>query len=251
MKELKAVLISDVHLAPGEDWSNCIWKYTPNEELPGLLKQWAGIINDEIKPAVVFELGDRIIDVDRGDSAHFIENTISAMRFAMDSGVDMVETDVRMSSDGHLFLMHNKDLATCSDASGRLEDYTGDEIPKINLAGKGGAISEGEHPAPFEDFLELAAEYPDVILNIEFKDLPGRNGVSEEFAFEALDKAVAMLSGSGLESRVLINSFSATIVERVFRKCGNLFHYHTFYPWDNNIGMTIPCGLSFRFIYRE
>ncbi len=64
-KELKVVFISDVHLAPGQDWSKCIWKYTPNEEIPGLLEQWARIVNEEIKPDVVFELGDRIIDVDR------------------------------------------------------------------------------------------------------------------------------------------------------------------------------------------
>ena len=65
MKDLKAVFISDIHLAPGEDWSQCIWKYTPNEELPGLLAQWKKIVNEEIRPDVVFELGDRIIDVDR------------------------------------------------------------------------------------------------------------------------------------------------------------------------------------------
>ena len=65
MSDLKAVFISDIHLAPGEDWSHCIWKYTPNEELPGLLEQWKNMVNDELKPDVVFELGDRIIDVDR------------------------------------------------------------------------------------------------------------------------------------------------------------------------------------------
>ena len=37
MSDLKAVFISDIHLAPGEDRSHSIWKYTPNEELPWLL----------------------------------------------------------------------------------------------------------------------------------------------------------------------------------------------------------------------
>ncbi len=83
MKTLKAVLISDVHLAPGEDWSNCIWKYTPNEELPGLLEQWHRIVNEEIRPDVVFELGDRIIDVNRETD---LRNT-KAVRDAVDGSV--------------------------------------------------------------------------------------------------------------------------------------------------------------------
>ena len=65
MSTLKAVFISDIHLAPDQDWSQCIWKYTPNWEIPGLLQKWQKIVNEEIRPDVVFELGDRIIDVDR------------------------------------------------------------------------------------------------------------------------------------------------------------------------------------------
>ncbi len=83
MNNLKAVFISDIHLAPGEDWSHCIWKYTPNEELPGLLEQWKNMVNDELKPDVVFELGDRIIDVDRATD---LRNT-TAVRDAVDGSV--------------------------------------------------------------------------------------------------------------------------------------------------------------------
>ena len=83
MSNLKAVFITDIHLAPGEDWSHCIWKYTPNEELPGLLEQWKNMVNDELKPDVVFELGDRIIDVDRATD---LRNT-TAVRDAVDGSV--------------------------------------------------------------------------------------------------------------------------------------------------------------------
>lgn len=65
MKPIKIVFISDIHLSPGQDWSQCIWKYTPNEEIPGLMDQFVSIINNELRPDLVIELGDRIIDVDR------------------------------------------------------------------------------------------------------------------------------------------------------------------------------------------
>ena len=83
MDNLKAVFISDIHLAPGEDWSRCIWKYTPNEEIPGLLEQWGRMVNEELKPDVVFELGDRIIDVSRETD---LRNT-KAVRDAVDGTV--------------------------------------------------------------------------------------------------------------------------------------------------------------------
>jgi len=73
---IKFVVISDIHYSPNIDWSNVIWKYTPNEEIPCLLKNFIEILINEIKPDCVFELGDRIIDVDHIKD---IENTKSVM----------------------------------------------------------------------------------------------------------------------------------------------------------------------------
>jgi len=38
----------------------------------------------------------------RGDSAHFPENTLPAFESACRMGVDVIETDVHLSRDGHL-----------------------------------------------------------------------------------------------------------------------------------------------------
>lgn len=64
MDKIKIVFVSDIHIAPGQDWSRCIWKYTPQDELPALVHSFVDIVNNEIKPDIIFELGDRIIDVD-------------------------------------------------------------------------------------------------------------------------------------------------------------------------------------------
>ncbi len=197
----------------------------------------------------------------RGECISGAENTLSVMRHVMEAGVDMVETDVRMSADGVLFLMHNRVLDECTDATGRLEDHTADEILKMNAAvkaeGKVPYIPAFEHPALFSDFLSLAQEFPDVVLNVEFKNIPGRNGCSREFALEAAEKGAAMLLERNLGDRTLINSFSAAVVEHIRGKYGKRFHYHTFYPWAENIGYTIPpaeycevvCPLNW--VYRE
>ncbi len=64
MEKIKIVCISDIHYSPNQDWSNCIWKYTPNEEIPELVDRFVDIVNNELKPDLIVELGDRIIDVD-------------------------------------------------------------------------------------------------------------------------------------------------------------------------------------------
>jgi calcineurin-like phosphoesterase family protein len=97
MDKIKIVFISDIHLSPGQDWSQCIWKYTPNEEIPGLLDRFVDIVNNELKPDVVMELGDRIIDVDeqtdlRNTEAVFesIDRRLNCPCFHVDGNHDFV-----------------------------------------------------------------------------------------------------------------------------------------------------------------
>ena len=51
---------------------------------------------------------DRIlVSGHRGLKIYGIENTMAAFRMAISFGVDMIETDVHMTKDGHLILMHD------------------------------------------------------------------------------------------------------------------------------------------------
>ncbi len=97
MEKIKIVFISDIHLSPNQDWSQCIWKYTPNEEIPGLLDRFVDIVNNELKPDVIMELGDRIIDVDeqtdlRNTRTVFesIDRRVSCPCFHVDGNHDFV-----------------------------------------------------------------------------------------------------------------------------------------------------------------
>ena len=46
----------------------------------------------------------------RGDSSRFRENTITAIRSAIDAGADIVEIDVRLSKDGQVVVLHDPTL---------------------------------------------------------------------------------------------------------------------------------------------
>ena len=163
----------------------------------------------------------------RGDRIWGRENTLGAFRMAVESGVDMLETDVRMTADGALVLMHDEAVDRTTDGTGLVRDLTLAQIRKLNAALHG--PFGPEPPATLEELLELAKEHPGLLLNIELKDYPTEG--NEEFAYECCDKIGKILANSGMCRRIWINSFDGRLLERIWKRYGHTFHYHGFYPW--------------------
>lgn len=178
----------------------------------------------------MFEAKEKVcVSAHRGGRNHGIENTLTAFRNVMAMGVDMIETDVRMTADGFLVLMHDETVDRTTDGTGRVQDLTLAEVQKLNAAVHSDKPMEPEAPPLLKDLLDLALEYPDVMLNIEFKDYPTEG--NEEFAYTCAAAICDMLVEYGVEKRTWINSFSGKILEFVYRKWNDRFHYHGFYPW--------------------
>ena len=89
----------------------------------------------------------------RGDRVWGRENTMGAFRMAVEAGVDMVETDVRMTADGALILMHDAAVDRTTDATGLVRELTLAQIRKLNAAVHGPCASEP--PALLEELLVL------------------------------------------------------------------------------------------------
>lgn len=165
----------------------------------------------------------------RGDRVHGIENTMTAFRLAVEAGVDMVETDVRMTADGALVLMHDERVDRTTGGSGLVKDMPLAQVRQLNAAALSQGTFPAEPPATLQELLDFALEHPKLLLNIELKDYPTPG--NERFAYACCDKIAAMLSRYGLGSRTWINSFDGRLLERVWRQYGREFHYHGFYPW--------------------
>jgi len=58
----------------------------------------------------------------RGASALAPENTMAAFSEALDLGVDVIETDIRATSDGHLILFHDDNLARLTGTPQKIAD---------------------------------------------------------------------------------------------------------------------------------
>lgn len=68
----------------------------------------------------------------RGASGHAPESTISAYELAHEWGVDYLELDVQITSDGELVVFHDDTIERTSDGEGAINDYTLEELKALD-----------------------------------------------------------------------------------------------------------------------
>jgi glycerophosphoryl diester phosphodiesterase len=83
----------------------------------------------------------------RGLSARAPENTLAALRLALDERADGVEWDVQASADGVPILLHDDTVDRTTDGSGRADGYTMAELRSLD-AGSWFDSSYGGQPIP-------------------------------------------------------------------------------------------------------
>ena len=170
-----------------------------------------------------------IISGHRGERVHKTENTMTAFRTAINAGCGMIETDVHMTKDRHLILMHDENVERTTDGKGIVKNLTFEEIRSLNALVYSDPPLPAEAPPALSELLSLAQSTPGLLLNIELKDYPEPG--QEAFAFECADRTCDMLIEYGVSDRTWINSFSGKLLEYVWKKYGKTFRYHGFYPW--------------------
>jgi glycerophosphoryl diester phosphodiesterase len=73
-----------------------------------------------------------LIIAHRGFSGRYPENTLAAVRAALDLGVDSVEIDVQETRDGEMIVFHDYRLYRICRVRGRVRDKTLAEIRRLN-----------------------------------------------------------------------------------------------------------------------
>ena len=164
-----------------------------------------------------------ILAAHRGDKKRYPENTMPAFESALRFGADMIETDVHMTKDGHLALIHDRNLMRTTGANGLTDQTSLEDIRKLD-AGSWSSPDFINTPVPtVEEFISLIKN-SDMLVNWELKDYPSE--VGDKFAFECADRLIDTIRKHGLEERSMINSFSDRVLEYVFNKYGSAFPIH-------------------------
>ena len=166
-----------------------------------------------------------VIAAHRGNSKFVAENTLEAFRSAIALGVDMVETDIHITKDGELVLMHDDDVRRMTGVFGRVCNMTFAEVQNLCV----GDPSLNFRVPTLKEFLDLCAPVPGLLLDLEIKVYSDAEGY--DIMTEAVDKTIALCSKYPLENRILFNCFDAAVLEYIYQKHGNRFLYHGYYPF--------------------
>ena len=91
----------------------------------------------------------------RGFSAIAPENTIAAMRKAVEAGADSCEFDVRQCRDGVIVLMHDETVERTTDGKGRISDLNSTQIKKLDAGSWKSEDFAGERVPTFAEALNV------------------------------------------------------------------------------------------------
>ena len=168
----------------------------------------------------------------RGDSYNYYENTMTAFEKAYEAGCDMIETDVHLSFDGHLVLIHDDKVDRTTNGRGRVDEMTLNELKRLNA----GDTSTLEEIPTLEQLLSFVSD-KNITLNIEIKEYYSEK--NEERTIKCIEDTIALVEKYGLGKRILINSFDAWVLEYVYKKYGKKYLLHGFYPYDEMKNVSI------------
>ncbi|MCF1492694.1 phosphodiesterase [Agrobacterium vitis] len=106
----------------------------------------------------------------RGHSAGAPENTLAAFRKAFEYAGPLVtcETDLSITSDGELVLMHDKTVDRTTNGRGIIQKMTYSEVSRLDAGSWFGAEFAGEQVPRLRDALQLARELG-IIYQLELK----------------------------------------------------------------------------------
>jgi glycerophosphoryl diester phosphodiesterase len=95
----------------------------------------------------------------------FPENSIAAVKEAIAQDIDIIETDIRMTKDGILVIMHDESIARTTGHKGKIEEMTYAELQQYPLLFNGKPSTE-KIPT-FEEVLTAAKDK--ILIDIDFK----------------------------------------------------------------------------------
>lgn len=157
----------------------------------------------------------------RGYHAKQPENSMSAYKAAYESGVDCLETDVYITKDNRVVILHDGTLGRTTDATGAdatksVENMTLEEIQKYHLrAGDGGATAVTDEVMPTLDDLLEYCKGKEVKIFCELKSYNAK-----------LPPAVAKLVKEyEMEDQVVFISFSDSQLRAIKNELGTSGNY--------------------------
>jgi len=153
----------------------------------------------------------------RGGAGLWPENTLEAFRGAIQLGCTHLETDLRVSRDGEIVVMHDPRLERTTDGRGLVSEHTLAELQRLDAGYRfspdGSSFprrGQGLRIPTLAELAELLAAAPETNLNVEIK---------ERSPFELPRKLLEFIERHGLAERIVVAAERHELV-RDFRRLG-------------------------------
>lgn len=142
----------------------------------------------------------------RGSSGSYPENTRLAIEKALETGVEMVELDCRLSKDGHVVVIHDERLQRTARAKGYVRSLTLKELKKLDVGVWFKKSFRGERILTLEEVLGILDGRVDVNIDIKWE---------KQDALGIELKLLFILSHYGYLERAVLSSFDDRVLRRL------------------------------------
>lgn len=147
----------------------------------------------------------------RGDWRNWPENSIPAIESVIAMGVDVMELDLKLTSDSVLVLCHDKTINRTTTGKGRVCDITYDSIRKCDLKRAHGVKVENMKMPTLREALEVCKDR--IVVNVDQ-------------GYEYYDLVIAITEELGVTDQVLIKGKrAADVVAAKFAEYPNNMMY--------------------------
>ncbi|NIK70751.1 glycerophosphodiester phosphodiesterase [Paenibacillus sp. BK720] len=136
----------------------------------------------------------------RGASGNYPENTMIAFEKAIELGAAGIETDVQMTKDGELVLIHDEMLRRTTGLNSHVADIQSHDLLQLDAGSWFSPNFKDARIPTLAQLLDLAGQ-TGTILNIELK-----NGIAPYPGME--QKVIETVRAYGMENQVILSSFN-------------------------------------------
>jgi glycerophosphoryl diester phosphodiesterase len=149
-----------------------------------------------------------LVAAHRGGAGPWPENSLPAFRDAMGLGVDFLETDVHLTADGEVVVLHDPTLDRTTTGTGPVGERRLAELATLRLRAPDGTATDESLPTLARLLDLLAPARAGLLLEIKVGGGGRRYPGIEE-------KVVGLLRDRGLTARTIVMAFQADTIRRV------------------------------------
>jgi len=142
---------------------------------------------------------DYFVVAHRGSSGTAPDNTMAAFREAIDAGANMIETDIQLTSDGHIVAFHDLKLLKKSNNENNIGELTLENLLKLDAGGWFDEKFTGERIPLLSEIFKLIKDKIYLLIEIKLQKSGGN--------IILVNKLLNMLGEYGITNQVLIASF--------------------------------------------